>query len=137
MRPLWISAALTAVSLAVSGSAFAHHSFAAQFDGSKPVTLTGAVTRVEWRNPHIWVFFDVKNPDGSVTNWACEGGAPNQLIRQGWQPEMLKTGEALEVVGYLARDGSKTCNGRTWKVGNKGVLSGVNNDGGPTGRPNP
>jgi hypothetical protein len=111
-----------------------HHSFAAQFDGSKPVTLVGAITRVEWRNPHIWIYLDVKNPDGSMTNWACEGGAPNQLIRQGWSPDALKIGESLEVLGYLARDGSKTCNGRTWKVAGKGVLSGVNNDGGPGGR---
>jgi hypothetical protein len=135
MRPVWIPALLVAVVLTFSASVSAHHSFAAQFDGSNPVTLVGMVTRVEWRNPHIWIFFDVKNPDGSTTNWACEGGAPNSLIRQGWNPEMLKTGEPLEVYGYLARDGSKTCNGRTWKIGNRGILSGGNNDGGPAARP--
>jgi hypothetical protein len=133
MRTVWMSAALVGVLLGLSAPVSAHHSFSAQFDGSKPVTLVGQVTRVEWRNPHIWIFFDVKNPDGTVTNWACEGGAPNQLIRQGWKPEMLKTGEPLEVYGYLARDGTNTCNGRTWKIGERGVLSGVNNDGGPSG----
>ncbi|MGE0444113.1 MAG: DUF6152 family protein [Vicinamibacterales bacterium] len=133
MRRLWILAAVI-VMLGAAGRPLAHHSFAAQFDGSKSVTLAGAITRVEWRNPHIWVFFDVKNPDGSTTSWACEGGAPNQLIRQGWSPDLLKVGESLEVLGYLARDGSKTCNGRTWKVAGRGILSGANNDGGPGGR---
>jgi Family of unknown function (DUF6152) len=134
MRGLVLSVVLTAVSLATVPVS-AHHSFAAQFDGSKPVTLVGQITRVEWRSPHIWIFFDVKGQDGTVTNWACEGGAPNQLIRQGWSPQMLKTGEPLEVYGYLARDGSKTCNGRNWKIGSRAILSGVNNDGGPGGTP--
>lgn len=133
--------AAAAIALLLAGAGFpvsAHHSFAAQFDGSRPVTLGGTITRVEWRNPHIWVFFDTKNPDGSSTSWACEGGAPNQLVRQGWSPALLKIGETIEVYGYLARDGSKTCNGRTWKVGGKGVLAGANNDGGPAApRPTP
>lgn len=131
MRGLSVVAAVTWLFVAASHPVSAHHSFAAQFDGSKPVTLVGAITRVEWRNPHIWIFFDVKNPDGSSTNWACEGGAPNQLTRQGWAPAMLKIGESLEVYGYLARDGTKTCNGRTWKLGDRTVLAGANNDGGP------
>ena len=133
MRRLWMVAAALVI-LGAAGRPQAHHSFAAQFDGSKPVTLLGTITRVEWRNPHIWIYLDVKNPDGSMTNWACEGGAPNQLIRQGWSPQLLKLGESLEVYGYVARDGSKTCNGRNWKVAGRGVLSGVNNDGGPVAR---
>ena len=136
MRLSGVCAALVALVLVASSQVSAHHSFAAQFDGSKPVTLVGSVTRIEWRNPHIWIYFDVKNPDGSVTNWACEGGAPNQLIRQGWSPELLRTGEPLEVYGYLARDGTKTCNGRNWKIGSRAILSGVNNDGGPAPRQN-
>ena len=135
MRALFLLPAAVTVALLAVMPVSAHHSFVAQFDGSKPVTLVGQITRVEWRNPHIWIFFDVKGQDGAVTNWACEGGAPNQLIRQGWNPQMLKTGEALEVYGYLARDGSKTCNGRNWKIGNRAILNGVNNDGGPGAAP--
>jgi hypothetical protein len=121
------------LSLAVFSAApiAAHHSFAAQFDGSKPITLQGAVTKVEWRNPHIWVYLDVKNSDGSVTAWQCEGGAPNALTRQGWSRETLESGEPLTIEGYLAKDGTKTCNARTWKIGDRAVLAGSASDGGP------
>ena len=88
------------------------------------------MTKVEWRNPHIWVYLNVKNSDGSVTAWQCEGGAPNALTRQGWSRQDLENGEPLTIVGYLAKDGSKTCNARTWKVGDRTVLAG-SNDGGP------
>jgi hypothetical protein len=121
------------LSLAVFSAApiAAHHSFAAQFDGSKPITLQGAVTKVEWRNPHIWVYLDVKNSDGSVTAWQCEGGAPNALTRQGWSRETLESGEPLTIEGYLAKDGTKTCNARTWKIGDRAVLAGSASDGAP------
>jgi hypothetical protein len=120
----------SAVAVAIgSAPLYAHHSFAAQFDASKPITLQGAVTKVEWRNPHIWVYLDVKNPDGSVSAWQCEGGA-NALTRQGWSRQDLESGAPLTIVGYVAKDGSKTCNARTWKVGDRTVLAG-SNDGGP------
>jgi hypothetical protein len=117
-------ASFVALSIVSAAPLSAHHSFAAQFDGSKPITLQGAVTKVEWRNPHIWVYLDVKNSDGSVTAWQCEGGAPNALTRQGWSREALESGEPLTIEGYLAKDGSKTCNARTWKVGDRTVLAG-------------
>src|SRR5688572_4841773 len=129
MRTISVASLLSLAVLSAAPIA-AHHSFAAQFDGSKPITLEGAVTKVEWRNPHIWVYLDVKNPDGSVTAWECEGGAPNALTRQGWSRKDLEGGEPLTIVGYLAKDGSKTCNARTWKVGDRTVLAG-SNDGGP------
>ncbi|MBZ5558655.1 MAG: hypothetical protein LAO77_15390 [Acidobacteriia bacterium] len=93
----------------------AHHSFAAEFDANKQVTLKGSVTKLDWRNPHIWVYLDVKNDKddkGSVEAWQCEGGAPNTLTRNGWSRDSLKFGDQIIVEGYLAKDGSKTCNMR-------------------------
>jgi len=97
-------------------AALAHHSFAAEFDGDKPVILQGPVTKVEWRNPHIWVYLDARNPDGTTTPWACEGGAPNALTRQGWNRNTLVLGEDLVIEGYRAKNGSNTCNASTWKL---------------------
>jgi hypothetical protein len=113
----------------------AHHSFAAQFDASKPVTLEGTVTKVEWRNPHIWVYLDVKGENGAVTPWECEGGAPNALTRQGWGSKTLKLGSALTVQGYVAKDGSNTCNARTWIYEGRTVFAG-SADGGPAAQQN-
>ena len=113
--------------LAYAPSAAGHHSFAAQFDGDKPVVLKGVVTKVDWRNPHIWVYLDVRDGD-KVTKWECEGGAPNALTRQGWSRDHLKLGEELTVEGWRAKDGSNTCNARTWKLANgQAVLAGSSN----------
>ena len=108
---------LTLVSFVQSGATIAaHHSFAAEFDGEKPVTLRGTVTKVEWRNPHIWVYLEARNPDGTVTAWECEGGAPNALTRQGWSRNTLKQGEEIVINGYRARNGTNTCNASQWKL---------------------
>lgn len=88
----------------------AHHSFAAQYDRNKPVTLTGTVTRLEWMNPHVYFYMDVRDPSDKVTNWAIEGGAPNTLYRAGWRKDSLKLGEVVTVEGFLARDGSNLAN---------------------------
>jgi hypothetical protein len=90
----------------------AHHAFAAEYDGNKPITLKGVVTKMEWINPHAWLHLDVKNPDGSVTSWMIEGAAPNALIRRGWTKNSLLPGTEITVDGYLAKDGSKMANGR-------------------------
>ena len=95
--------------VAVAAPGYAHHSFAAVFDGSKKVSLTGTVTKLEWANPHIWVYFDVKEANGAVTTWQCEGGLPNSLVRQGWNKNSLKTGDVISVEGSRAKDGSNTC----------------------------
>ena len=85
-------------------SVAAHHSFAAEFDGSKPITLSGTIAKVEWTNPHIHFFLDVKDETGRVTQWKFEGYPPNMLVRQGWKREVtLKPGDAVTVFGWLAR----------------------------------
>jgi hypothetical protein len=101
--------ALTLVFLAAPRPAHAHHSFAAQYDAAKPITLTGKVTKVEWTNPHVYVFVDVRDEKtGEVANWALEiGGGPNSLIRQGWSRDSLKADDVINVEGSLARDGSR------------------------------
>jgi Family of unknown function (DUF6152) len=94
----------------------AHHSFAAEFDGDKPIVLKGTVTKVEWMNPHIWVYLDVKDASGATAHWQCEGGPPNTLTRNGWTKDALKNGDSITIDGSLAKDGSKTCNARSVKL---------------------
>lgn len=91
----------------------AHHSFAAEYDSNKPITLVGTVTKVEWMNPHVYFYLDVKDDAGAVAHWAVEGGAPTSLYRAGWRRESLKFGDVVTVHGFLARDGSKLANMRT------------------------
>jgi hypothetical protein len=97
---------------AVARPLVAHHSFAAQYDREKQVTLQGTVTRLEWMNPHIYFYMDVKDAAGATANWAIEGGAPTSLYRAGWRKDSLKVGDAVTVHGYLARNGTKLANMR-------------------------
>lgn len=101
---------LLVVSIAASGRALAHHSFAAEFDASKPLKVTGVVTKLEWSNPHIWIFVDVKGGDGTVTNWGFEMGSPNQLTRAGWRRDALKVGDMVAIEASRARDESNNAN---------------------------
>lgn len=88
----------------------AHHSFSAEFDNSKPVSLQGTVTKVDWLNPHIWIYLDVKDASGKVASWQCEGGPPNTLTRNGWTKNDLKKGDSINVTGTHAKDATNTCN---------------------------
>lgn len=102
---------LAAMALILStGSLAAHHSFSAQYDRSKPHTITGTVTKMEWQNPHIYFYVAVKDDAGKETVWAVEGMAPNGLYRQGWRKDTVKAGDVVTVEGWLARDGSTLLN---------------------------
>jgi hypothetical protein len=121
MRTKALIAVAAAAVLSAAVPAVAHHSFAAEFDAKKPVKLQGTVTRMEWINPHAWIYLDVKNTDGSVTNWMVEAGAPNALLRRGWTKASLLPGTEILVEGYQAKDGANRANGRdiTFKDGKK------------------
>src|ERR1700756_4768597 len=107
----------------------AHHPFAEGFDGKKSIKHEGTITKVEWTNPHIWMYLDVKDEAGNVVKWQCEGGAPNTLTRAGWTKESLKAGDQVSIDGWLAKDGSKTCNARSVKLpGGKSVFAGSSNN---------
>jgi len=111
-----VVAALTAIlgGALVAGAAVAHHSFAAEFDADKRVELTGIVTKVEWTNPHVWFYINVKDAEtGQVTNWGAELGPPHGLQRQGWRRDTLSIGEQVTVNGFMARNGSKRVNARS------------------------
>jgi hypothetical protein len=102
----------------------AHHSFAAEFDASKPFTMTGTVTKVEWMNPHTFFYIDVKDEkSGKVTNWAMEMGSPNGLMRQGWTRNSMKVGDTVTVEGSLAKDGSPTGNARSVTMNGKRLFA--------------
>lgn len=103
----------SALLLGSAAAIHAHHSFAAQYDSNKPVTMTGHVTKVEWTNPHVYIYIDVTDEASKkVTNWAFEMGPPHMLQRAGWKRNELKYGEEIQVDGWLARDGSNSANAR-------------------------
>jgi hypothetical protein len=113
----------------------AHHSFAAEYDAGKPVTLKGKVTQVEWINPHSWVHIDVTGEDGKVVNWSCETAPPNTLYRQGWRRNSLKEGDEVIVEGFAAKDASHTLTARTVQTPDgKRLLAGSASDGIPQGQ---
>ena len=103
----------------------AHHSFAAEYDANKPITLKGAVTKIEWTNPHARFYVDVKDDKGTVTNWNLELASPNVLTRQGWARNSLNVGDQITVEGSMAKDGSKMANARSVILANgKKVFAG-------------
>jgi Family of unknown function (DUF6152) len=99
----------------------AHHGFSVEFDDSKPITLTGTVTKMEFMNPHIYFYLDVKDASGKVINWSFEGSPPNILYRQGWRKDTLKPGDVVTAKGFRARDGAHlvACNTITFQDGHQ------------------
>ena len=113
MRVLVAATTILTAALA-AGSAIAHHSFAAEFDPDKPIELTGIVTKVEWTNPHVWFYINVRDEEtGEISNWGAELGPPHGLQRQGWRRDTLAIGEEVSVNGFGARNGSNRVNARS------------------------
>ena len=127
-----------AVSLIATARIDAHHAFAAEYDGARPVKLKGTVLKMEWINPHAWIQLEVKNPDGTTTKWMIEGAAPNALVRRGFNRNSLLPDTELTVEGFRAKDGSNYANGRdmTFNDGKK-LFIGSSGTGAPDERPNP
>jgi hypothetical protein len=98
-----------------AGLVQAHHSLAAEYDQSKKITLHGTLTSIDWRNPHAWIYLDVKDESGAVVKWQCELGSPNAMTRQGWTQDAAKAGDELVLDGIMAKDSSKTCSTRNVK----------------------
>jgi hypothetical protein len=136
VRNIFLALAVFAA-LVLALPALAHHSFSAEFDGGKLIELKGVVTRIEWANPHVYFYLDVKDEKGNTANWGCEAASPGSLHRQGWNRDSLKVGDQVIVGGYPARDGSKLADARrvTLPDGRR-IFGGTAGDGGP-GEPKP
>jgi hypothetical protein len=123
---------IAGLALLAPAAALAHHSFAAEYDTKKPVSLKGTVTNVEWTNPHARFYLDVKDESGKVTNWNLELASPNVLVRQGWSRHTLKVGDQVTVEGAQAKDGSQMANARSVVLADgKKVFSGAAPDAAP------
>ena len=108
-------AGVVGIALLCAAPVLAHHSFSAEFDATKPITLRGKLTKMEWVNPHGWLHIDVAQPDGKVVNWAIEAGSPNSLLRKGLRQVDFPIGIEVVIDGYRARNGTPTANGTTVK----------------------
>jgi hypothetical protein len=125
-------AAGTACLILASSPLSAHHSFAAEYDSSKPVEFKGVVTKLDWMNPHVYFYVDVKTDGGKTINWACEAGNPNALARRGWKKTSIQAGDEVTVKGFRAKDGTFTANARSIMLADgKKVFAASSDDGGP------
>ena len=121
MRVLGLAISVFAICVPLA----AHHSFSAEYDSKKPVTLKGIVTKVEWMNPHVYFYLDVTDESGNIANWALEMGPPNGLERSGWTRNTMKVGDEVIVEGTLAKDGSKQANARSVTMASTGKKLGA------------
>src|SRR5262245_51483036 len=131
MKPTFAVLLLT-LTLAAGGRALAHHSFAAEFDGTKAIRITGTLSKIEWTNPHSYFYLDVKEEDGNMATWGCEAGSPGALSRRGFKRGDLRLGDTIIVDGYRAKDGSRLMDARRVTLPDGRVVSGASaGDGGP------
>jgi hypothetical protein len=138
MRAYIVGGVIALGVLLSAGRTTAHHSFAAEFDANKPITLTGKVTKVDWTNPHVWFYINVKDEKtGEVSNWGAEMGPPHGLQRRGWRRDTLKIGEEVTVSGSLAKNGSKRMNARSVTLTSTGGRPGETLDAQSSQRENP
>jgi hypothetical protein len=127
-----ISIMIAAMLLAAAIPLAAHHSFAAEFDATKALRVTGALTKIEWTNPHTYFYLDVKDESGTVVRWACEAGSPGALSRRGFKRGDIKLGDTIVVDGYRAKDGSRLMDARRVTLPDGRIVSGASaGDGGP------
>ena len=127
-----LALATLVIALALGGQTAAHHSFAAEFDASKAIRVTGTLAKVEWTNPHTYFYVDVKDDKGEVVRWACESGAPGALSRRGFKRSLLKLGDTLIVDGYRAKNGANLMDARRVTLPDGQVMVGASaGDGGP------
>ena len=134
MKSLILGGLFAAGVLLAGAPVLAHHSFAAEFDAEKPITLSGIVTKVEWTNPHVWFYINVKDEKtGTVTNWGAEMGPPHGLQRRGWRQNTLKIGDQITVAGSMAKNGAKRMNASKVTLASTGLRPGETLDAASSG----
>ena len=131
MQRVVVSLVLISSLLAAAVPAGAHHAFATEFDANKSVTLKGIVTKIDWANPHVWFYLNVKKENGTIENWGFEMGGPNSLRNAGWTKETMKIGDELVVDGFLARNGSRNVNAKVVTMASTGKKLGAASSQGP------